>query len=61
MLSFQNLLKAADRLIDGHILSFQTGELSRYKERLASKPPETDVARAETALLRAMARIEVLK
>ena len=35
--------------------------MNRAKERLASKTPETDVARAETALLRAMARIEVLK
>ncbi|MBQ8117659.1 MAG: ATP synthase F1 subunit epsilon [Lachnospiraceae bacterium] len=35
--------------------------LNRAKERLASRTPETDVARAETALLRAMARIEVLK
>jgi len=35
--------------------------MNRAKERLASKPPETDIARAETALLRAMARIEVLK
>ncbi|MCM1112562.1 MAG: ATP synthase F1 subunit epsilon [Muribaculum sp.] len=35
--------------------------MSRAKERLASKTPETDVARAETALLRAMARIEILK
>ncbi len=35
--------------------------MNRAKERLASRTPETDVARAETALLRAMARIEVLK
>lgn len=35
--------------------------MNRAKERLASKTPETDVMRAETALLRAMARIEVLK
>lgn len=35
--------------------------MNRAKERLASKTPETDIARAETALLRAMARIEVLK
>ncbi len=35
--------------------------MNRAKERLASKTPETDVARAETALLRAMARIEILK
>lgn len=33
----------------------------RAQERLHSKTPETDLARAETALLRAMARIEVLK
>ena len=33
----------------------------RAEERLQNKPPETDIARAETALLRAMARIEVLK
>ena len=35
--------------------------MNRAKERLASKTPETDSARAETALLRAMARINVLK
>ncbi len=35
--------------------------LQRARERLASRTPETDIARAETALLRAMARIEVLK
>ncbi len=33
----------------------------RAEERLRSRTPETDVVRAETALLRAMARIEVLK
>ncbi|MBQ1172649.1 MAG: ATP synthase F1 subunit epsilon [Lachnospiraceae bacterium] len=33
----------------------------RAEERLQNKTPETDIARAETALLRAMARIEVLK
>jgi len=33
----------------------------RAEERLRSKTPETDVARAETALLRAIARIQVLK
>lgn len=33
----------------------------RAQDRLQNKTPETDVARAETALLRAMARIEVLK
>lgn len=35
--------------------------MNRAKERLTSKTPETDVMRAETALLRAMARIEVIK
>lgn len=35
--------------------------LHRAQDRLASKTPETDIARAETALMRAMARIEVLK
>jgi F-type H+-transporting ATPase subunit epsilon len=35
--------------------------MNRAKEHLASKTPETDIARAETALLRAMARIQVLK
>lgn len=33
----------------------------RAEERLQNKTPETDIARAETALLRALARIEVLK
>ena len=33
----------------------------RAEERLHSRTPETDIARAETALLRAMARIRVLK
>lgn len=33
----------------------------RAEERLHSHTPETDVARAETALQRAVARIEVLK
>ncbi len=33
----------------------------RAEERLHDKAPQTDIARAETALLRAMARIEVLK
>lgn len=33
----------------------------RAEERLRSKTPETDIVRAETALMRAMARIEVLK
>lgn len=35
--------------------------LHRAQDRLASKTPETDIARAETALMRALARIEVLK
>lgn len=35
--------------------------LHRAEERLRSRTPETDIARAETALQRAMARIEVLK
>ncbi len=33
----------------------------RAEERLRSRTPETDIMRAETALQRAMARIEVLK
>lgn len=33
----------------------------RAEERLRSRTPETDIARAETALQRAVARIEVLK
>ena len=33
----------------------------RSEERLRSRTPETDIMRAETALQRAMARIEVLK
>ena len=33
----------------------------RAEERLRSKTPETDIARAETALQRAIARIQVLK
>ena len=33
----------------------------RAEERLHSRTPETDVARAETSLQRAMARIQVLK
>ena len=33
----------------------------RADERLRSRTPETDIARAETALQRAMARINVLK
>lgn len=33
----------------------------RAEERLRSRTPETDLARAETALLRAAARIQVLK
>lgn len=35
--------------------------LQRAEERLQNKTPETDIARAETALLRAVARIQVLK
>lgn len=35
--------------------------LKRAEERLKSPTPETDIARAQTALYRAMARIEVLK
>ena len=34
---------------------------ARAQERLSSKTPETDIARAETALLRAIARIDVMK
>lgn len=34
---------------------------ARAEERLKSRTPETDVARAETALQRAIARIHVLK
>ncbi len=33
----------------------------RAEERLRTKTPETDVARAETALMRALARINVIK
>ena len=33
----------------------------RAEERLRTKTPETDVMRAETALQRAMARIQVLR
>ncbi len=33
----------------------------RAEERLRSRTPETDIARAETALQRAVARIQVLK
>ncbi|MDD3206322.1 MAG: ATP synthase F1 subunit epsilon [Lachnospiraceae bacterium] len=33
----------------------------RAEERIRSKTPETDVARAETSLQRAIARIEVIK
>jgi F-type H+-transporting ATPase subunit epsilon len=33
----------------------------RAEDRLQHKTPETDIARAETALMRAMARIQVLK
>lgn len=35
--------------------------LDRAQERIRSKDPSTDMLRAETALLRAMARINVLK
>lgn len=35
--------------------------LHRAEERLRGRTPETDIARAETALQRAMARIEVLR
>lgn len=35
--------------------------LERAKERLRRNEPNTDIARAETALQRALARIEVLK
>lgn len=35
--------------------------LHRAEERLRSRTPETDIARAETALQRAIARIQVLK
>ncbi len=34
---------------------------ARAEERLRSRTPETDIARAETALQRAVARIEVIK
>jgi len=33
----------------------------RAEDRLQHKTPETDVARAETALMRAMARIQILR
>jgi len=35
--------------------------LDRAQERLRVKDPKTDIARAETALLRAMARINAVK
>ena len=35
--------------------------LHRAQERIASHKPETDMVRAQAALMRAMARIEVLK
>lgn len=35
--------------------------LQRAQERIASHKPETDMVRAQAALMRAMARIEVLK
>lgn len=34
---------------------------TRAEERLRSRTPETDIARAETALLRAVARIDLLR
>jgi len=37
------------------------GARERAEERISSKSPETDVARAETALQRALARIHVIK
>ena len=44
--------------IDGHRAE---AALERAQERLQNKNAGTDIARAETALLRAMARIEVLR
>ena len=44
--------------IDGERAS---AALHRAEERLHSRTPETDIARAETALQRAMARIQVLR
>lgn len=38
-----------------------TAAKERAEERLRSRTPETDIARAETALQRAIARIQVLK
>lgn len=38
-----------------------TAARERAEERLRSRTPETDIARAETALQRAVARIQVLK
>ena len=38
-----------------------TAAKERAEERLRSRTPETDIARAETALQRALARIQVLK
>ncbi len=35
--------------------------MERAEQRLKTKSPDTDIARAETALLRALARIQVLK
>lgn len=35
--------------------------MERAEQRLRTKSPDTDIARAETALLRAMARIQVLR
>ncbi len=44
--------------IDGHRAE---EAMNRAKERLANRAPGTDIARAEIALQRAMARIQVLK
>lgn len=38
-----------------------TQALQRAKDRISSHTPETDMVRAQAALMRAMARIEVLK
>ena len=35
--------------------------MERAEQRLKTKSPDTDIARAETALLRALARIQVLR
>lgn len=44
--------------IDGHRAQ---EALHRAQERIAGSKPETDMVRAQAALMRAMARIEVLK